>query len=96
MAIGNVNSRMVVTLIEYLQRAENGYARYVQMGYSAAEPIPERRWRGLPARDLARLLKSWCLKQIRSHFDRLQQRGLVTVEREQANGPLRYRLPRRT
>jgi hypothetical protein len=90
--LGNVHSRMMVTLIEYLQRADNGYTRYVQMGCTG-ESIPEIRWRRLPARDLARRLKSWSLKQVRTHFDRLHQRGLVTAERERANGPLHYEIP---
>lgn len=90
--LGNVNSRMVVTLIEYLQQVDDGYARYLQMG-CIGEPISERGWRHLPARDFARGLTPWSLKQVRTHFDRLHQRGLVTAERERANGPLRYKLP---
>ena len=90
--LGNVHSRMVATLIEYLQRADDGYARYLQMGCTG-ESTPESRWRRLSARDLARRLTSWSLKQVRTHFDRLHQRGLITAERENANGPLRYRLP---
>lgn len=90
--LGNVNSPLVVTLLEYLQRADDGYAHYLQMGCTG-EPIAERGWRHLPARDLAKGLKSWSLKQVRTNFDRLHQRGLITAEREQANGPLHYRLP---
>ena len=90
--LGNVHSRMIATLIEYLQRADDGYARYLQMGCTG-ESIPESRWRRLPARDLARRLTSWSMKQVRTHFDRLHQRGLITAERENANGPLHYRLP---
>jgi hypothetical protein len=76
--LGNVNSRLVRTLIGYLQGAEAGYALYLQMG-CAGDPIPERNWRRLSARELARRLKSWSVKQVRTHFDRLQQRGLVEV-----------------
>jgi hypothetical protein len=90
--LGNVNSRLVVTLIEYLQRTETGYSGYLQMGCTR-ESIPERNWKRLPARELARRLKSWSVKQVRTHFDRLQQLGLVTAEREQANGPLHYEIP---
>ena len=90
--LGNVNSRLVTTLIEYLQRAEAGYPSYLQMG-CVGEPIPERTWKRLTARNLARGLKGWSVKQVRTHFDRLLQRGLVTAERERANGPLLYRTP---
>lgn len=90
--LGNVNSRLVLTLIDYLQNADGGHARYLQLGCTGA-PVPERNWKRLPARELARRLKGWSEKQVRTHFDRLQKRGLVTAEREQANGPLRYRMP---
>ncbi|HJN07322.1 MAG TPA: hypothetical protein QF564_01420 [Pirellulaceae bacterium] len=90
--LGNVNSRLVVTLIEYLQRTETGYSGYLQMGCTG-ESIRERNWKRLSARELARRLNSWSVKQVRTHFDRLQQRGLVTAEREQANGPLHYEIP---
>jgi hypothetical protein len=90
--LGNVNSRMVVTLIDYLLNSEDGHARYLQMGCTS-ESIPERNWKRLPARELARRLKGWSVKQVRTHFDRLHQRGLVTAERERANGPLHYEIP---
>lgn len=90
--LGNVNSRLVVTLIDYLQNSGDGHARYRQLGCTG-EPIPERNWKRLTARELARRLKSWSVKQVRTHFDRLQQRGLVTADRERANGPLRYQMP---
>ncbi len=85
--LGNVNSRLVLTLIDYLRRTEAGYARYFEMG-STGEPIQERNWQRLSARELARRLKGWSVKQVRTHFDRLQQRGLVTADRDRANGPL--------
>jgi len=90
--LGNVNSRLVVTLIEYLQGTEACPTRYVQMGCTG-EPIRERNWKRPSARELARRLTSWSAKQVRTHFDRLQQRGLVTAERVQANGPLHYEIP---
>ena len=90
--LGNVNSRLVLTLIDYLRRTEAGYARYFEMG-STGEPIQERNWQRLSARELARRLKGWSVKQVRTHFDRLQQRGLVTAERDRANGPLYYQIP---
>jgi hypothetical protein len=90
--LGNVNSPLVLTLIDYLQNSDDGNASYVQMGCTG-EPISERNWKRLPARELARRLKGWSVKQVRTHFDRLQQRGLVTVARERANGPLHYQMP---
>jgi len=90
--LGNVNSRMLERLIEYLQRSDAGYARYLQMG-CLDEPIAERNWRRSPPRELARRLKSWSIKQVRTHFDRLHQRGLITAERQQANGPIHYEIP---
>ena len=50
-------------------------------------------WSRLPAASLAALLRSWSIKQVRTHFDRLQQSGLVEAERPQANGPWLYALP---
>ena len=90
--LGNVNSRLVQSLIDYLQNADEGYARYLQMGCTGA-PVPERNWKRVPARDLSRRLKGWSVKQVRTHFDRLQKRELVTAERERANGPLHYQFP---
>jgi hypothetical protein len=90
--LGNVHSRMVVTLIDYLQNRDDGHARYLQLG-RAGEPLPKRNWKRQTARELARRLKGWSVKQVRTHFDRLQQRGLVTATRERANGPLRYEMP---
>ncbi|MDP6718446.1 MAG: hypothetical protein QGF59_07360, partial [Pirellulaceae bacterium] len=90
--LGNVNSRLVRTLIEWLQSAEAGYPSYLQMS-CGGEPIPERNWKRITARDLARGLKGWSAKQVRTHFDRLLKRGFVTADRERANGPLLYRMP---
>jgi hypothetical protein len=90
--LGNINSRLVRSLIDYLQNADEGYAQYLQMGCTGA-PVPERNWKRVPARELASRLKGWSVKQVRTHFDRLQKRGLVTAERERANGPLRYQFP---
>ena len=90
--LGNVHSRVLERLIEFLQRADVGYPHYLRMGYSG-EPIAERDWRRSPARDLARRLKSWSTKQVRTHFDRLRKRGLITAERQQANGPIHYEIP---
>lgn len=90
--LGNVNSRLVATLIEHLQVTEAGFACYQQMGRNG-EPIAERNWQTLSARDLARGLNSWSVKQVRTHFDRLHQRGLVTANRQHRNGPLQYQIP---
>ncbi len=90
--LGNINSRLVVALIEYLQRTETGYRSYLQIGCTG-EPVAERNWQRSLGRELASRLTSWSAKQVRTHFDRLQQRGLVTAEREQTNGPLHYKIP---
>ncbi|MEQ8789514.1 MAG: hypothetical protein RIC55_24685 [Pirellulaceae bacterium] len=90
--LGNIRSRLVTTLIEYLQGAEAGYARYREMGCLGV-PTPETSWRRLPARVLARGLTAWSAKQVRTHFDRLRHRGLVQAERYPTNGPLCIRIP---
>lgn len=90
--LGNINSQLVLTLIDYLRSLNDGHTRYHQMGCTS-EPLPERNWKRPTARELARRLKGWSVKQVRTHFERLQKRGLVTAEREPANGPLRYLMP---
>jgi hypothetical protein len=90
--LGNVRSRTIERLIEYLQRIDSGFLEYGRMGLMG-EPIAEVTWRRSSPRELARRLTSWSIKQVRTHFDRLHRQGLITVERQQANGPLHYRLP---
>ncbi len=90
--LGNVNSRLVAALLDYLRTAEAGLPQYSQMG-CAGEPLSESSWRRFSTRQLARRLRSWSGKQVRTHFERLQQRGLVAAERLQANGPWQYVIP---
>ena len=90
--LGNVRSRMLESLIEYLQRVDAGHAQYLRMG-CVGEPIAEPNWRRSRPRELARRLKPWSIKQVRTRFDRLYQRGLITAERPQANGPIHYEIP---
>lgn len=90
--LGNVRSRMLQNLIEYLQRTDVGYPQYRRMG-CVGEPIAEPNWRRSRPRELARRLKPWSIKQVRTRFDRLYQRGLITAERPQPNGPIHYEIP---
>jgi len=90
--LGNTRSGVVRRFIEYLKRVDDGYDRYARLGLSADTPDPSI-WRQLPVASLASLLRSWSVKQVRTHFDRLQQSGLIEAERLQANGPWLYALP---
>ena len=90
--LGNVRSRMLERLVEYLQGIDAGYTQHLRMG-CAGEPIAEPNWRRSRPRELARRLKPWSIKQVRTRFDRLYQRGLITAERPQANGPIHYEIP---
>ena len=90
--LGNTRSGLVRRFIEYLRHTNGGYGRYVRMGL--AVHAPERSvWRSNSAASLAALLRSWSVKQVRTHFDRLQQSGLIAAERPRANGPWLYALP---
>ena len=89
--LGNKRSQMVRNLIEYLQ-STNDYEGFSRMGF--AGPIPEQgSWRRRSAEELATLLRSWSVKQVRTHFEQLQKAGLVVAERDRANGPWLYTLP---
>jgi hypothetical protein len=90
--LGNVRSRTARTLIEYLQRKNGGYDDFVKMGL--VRPTPRRdTWPQMSPNDVIGFLRSWSSKQVRTHFDRLHKAGMITAEREPANGPWRYELP---
>ncbi len=90
--LGNRRSGMVRRFIEYLQETGDGYRQYLKMGLNGR--VPERdAWRRQSAASLAALLRSWSVKQVRTHFDRLQRAGLITAERPRMNGPWFYALP---
>jgi len=83
---------MVRRFIEYLQETGDGYQQFVKMGLNGRAPERDA-WRRQSAASLAALLRSWSVKQVRTHFDRLQRAGLVTAERPRTNGPWFYALP---
>ncbi|NLF71273.1 MAG: hypothetical protein GX575_19760 [Candidatus Anammoximicrobium sp.] len=90
--IGNVRSVTVIGLVEQLQRSRRGRDSFLRMGIVDAQ-VSERVWRRSSARELARRLRPWSAKQVRAHFDRLRRDGLITAERDSANGPWRFAVP---
>lgn len=90
--LGNVNSTTVRMLIERLQQKKYGRSAFRRMGLSGKQ-VSDLVWKQSSARELARRLRPWSVKQVRTHFDRLQKDGLITAEREASNRPWRYRLP---
>jgi hypothetical protein len=90
--LGNITSRTVRQLIEYLQQSEEGYEQFLQLGLARRSPA-RRQWKEQASGSLAALLDSWTAKQVRTRFDRLRQRGLMTAERISPNGAFRYVLP---
>jgi len=58
-----------------------------------SRPPEQRAWTRIPVDRLSGLLRSWSLKQVRTRLDRLRRDGLITAEREHANGPWQYLLP---
>ena len=90
--LGNVRSRTVRRLIEFLQRQDDGYERFRRMGL-VRRPLEQEAWREARVDALAAYLRSWSAKQIRVHFDRLCKAGMISAERERGNGPWRYALP---
>ena len=90
--LGNTRSGMVRKLVEYLHRTEDGYDPFVRMGLRQAAPGQDG-WPGRSAESLTALLRSWSVKQVRTHFERLQEAGLIAAARERANGPWLYTLP---
>ena len=90
--LGNVRSRTIEKLVEYLRRQPDGHEQLLRMGFRR-RPIAPEDLRRVSTKDLIARLKSWTPKQVRSHFDSLRKANLVTAEREHANGPWRYGLP---
>jgi DNA-binding MarR family transcriptional regulator len=90
--LGNVKSATVNCLVEQLQGARRGREAFLRMGI-VGERVTDRVWQRTSARELARSLRPWSAKQVRAHFDRLRRDGLITAERDAANGPWRYELP---
>jgi len=90
--LGNVNSITVRMLIERLQQKKYGRSAFRKMGLTGKQ-VSDHVWKQSSARELARRLRPWSVKQVRTHFDRLHKDGLITAEREASNRPWRYRLP---
>jgi hypothetical protein len=90
--LGNINSTTVRRLVEFLKAANDGYDQFARLGL-VRRPPSKNEWNQLPPQSLTGLLTSWSMKQIRTHFDVLRRRGLITGERDHANGPWRYELP---
>jgi hypothetical protein len=75
-----------------VRRRNDGYERFQRMGLMRRPP-PRDRWRNVEAAAIAGCLRPWTAKQVRTHFDQLRRTGMITAEREAANGPWRYALP---
>jgi hypothetical protein len=90
--LGNVRSRMVWQLVEFLQSQPDGFERFCRMGLVRRPPDHEA-WRRAEVGDLVACLRSWSAKQVRTHFDLLCRTGMLTAEWEHPNGPWRYGLP---
>lgn len=90
--LGNVRSQLVRQIVESLQRMPDGQEIFQRMGLVERPPV-EREWsrRDVPA--LTGMLRRWSYKQVRTHFEVLRRRDMITAERERANGPWRYLLP---
>lgn len=90
--IGHIHSGIVRRLIAFLQHQADGYERFRRMGLVRRPPEREA-WRGAEVDTLIPCLRPWSSKQVRTHFDELRRSGMITAEREDANGPWRYALP---
>ena len=90
--LGNVRSRVVRQLVEFVRRRNDGYERFQRMGLMRRPP-PRDRWRNVETSALTACLRPWTAKQVRIHFDQLRRSGMITADRETANGPWRYALP---
>lgn len=90
--LGNVRSRLVRELVEYVRRRSDGHERFQRMGLMG-EPPRRERWQGTDVPTLIDCLRPWTAKQVRTHFDQLSRDGMITAERQTANGPWRYTLP---
>jgi hypothetical protein len=90
--LGNIHSRLIQEIVEFLQNVSGGYAMFQRMGF-VRRPPNEREFKSSNWRVLARMLRSWSFKQVRTHFEALRKDGLISGERDSRNAPWRYRLP---
>ncbi len=90
--LGNVRSRLIRQLVAFVRRRNDGYERFQRMGLVRRPPRRDRS-RNVKAAALVNCLRPWTAKQVRTHFNQLRCTGMITAERETANGPWRYALP---
>lgn len=90
--LGNVRSGLIHRMLDYLHQGDDGYEWYRRMGL-VRRPVDANAWSTTSVDSLASNLRSWSVKQVRTHFDRLRRDGLITAERDHGNGPWRYELP---
>jgi hypothetical protein len=90
--LGNVRSRLVRQLVEYIRRRSDGYERFHRMGL-VRQPLPRAHWHGNDIATLIDCLRPWTAKQVRTHFDQLRRDGMLAAERQTPNGPWMYTLP---
>ena len=90
--LGNIHSRLVQEIVNLLQSVPDGSAMFRRMGL-VRQPPNERDFKKSDLRTLARMLRSWSFKQVRTHFDAMRKASLISGERDSANAPWRYRLP---
>ena len=90
--LGNMRSRLIRQLVDFVRRRNDGYERFQRMGLIRRPPSRDR-WRSMGTAAMVNNLRPWTAKQVRTHFDQLRRSGMITAERETANGPWRYALP---
>ncbi len=90
--LGNIRSRMVRQLIEFLLRQPDGYERFRRMGF-VRRPPERNAWQRAGINALVTYLRPWSAKQLRTHFEQLRRASVITAEREHGNGPWQYMLP---
>jgi hypothetical protein len=90
--LGNTKSGLVRRLVASLKRAHDGYRQFGRLGL-VGHPPTESDWSRSSPAALSRHLKPWSAKQVRTHFETLEQRNLVTASKQHNNGPWRYELP---
>lgn len=90
--LGNVRSGMIHRMLDHLHQGDDGCEWYCRMGL-VRRPTDPNAWPTASVDSLVANLRSWSVKQVRTHFDRLRRDGLITAERDHGNGPWRYELP---
>lgn len=90
--LGNTKSGLVRRLLMSLKRMPDGYGQFCRLGL-LTRPPSEADWSRASPVVLASHLKPWSTKQVRTHFESLQNRNLVTASRERNNGAWLYELP---